>query len=92
MCITEEVCDKPEMHKIAVLCGRKMSEGKIWQFFFKFIFFEPRDFDMDFDLNCIFACISNTSVVHMRDQRFSKYTLKHDFPSPGKTPLNKNFA
>ena len=33
----------------------------------------------------------NTSVVHMRDQRFSKKNLNRDFPSPRKTPLNANF-
>ena len=36
---------------------------------------------------------SNTSVVHMRDQRFSKHTVrKRDFPYPGKTPQNENLT
>ena len=35
---------------------------------------------------------SNTSVVHMRDQRFSKHTLNAIFPLQEKTPLNENFA
>ena len=27
--VYEKMCDQREMHKIAVLCGRKISEGKI---------------------------------------------------------------
>ena len=35
---------------------------------------------------------SNTSVVHMHDQRFSKLVYpKQDLPFLGKTPLNENF-
>ena len=35
---------------------------------------------------------SNTSVVHMRDQRFSKHTLTAISPLQGKHPLNENLA
>ena len=34
---------------------------------------------------------SNTSVVHMYDQRYSKHTLIEICPFEKKTPLNKNF-
>ena len=35
---------------------------------------------------------SNTSVVHMPDQRFSKHTLNTISPRKEKHPLNENFA
>ena len=35
---------------------------------------------------------SNTSVLHMHDQRFSKHTLNTISPRQEKHPLNENFA
>ena len=42
---------------------------------------------------CALGCHSNTSVVHMRDQRFSfEIDSNRNFLSPGKALLNSNFA
>ena len=56
---------------------------------------KKRQCNSRYDLYCVIyggGGQSNTSVVHMHDQRFSKHTLIETYALEKKHPLNKNFV